>query len=107
MSNDVALDELHSLPAIRQFLPKSARTGRPVHPTVIARWITRGLKAADGSTVHLEGVKAGKGLHTSRGAVDRFFGELTRRSKLPAELPTSQAAPRESTSRRLASAGLK
>ena len=107
MSIDVSKEKLYPLAAIRQFLPESARTGRPVHPTVIARWITRGLKAKDGTGVHLEAVKAGQALCTSREAIKRFFDELTRRENLPADRPTVQRAPQESTSRRLASAGLK
>jgi hypothetical protein len=107
MSIDTLIEKLYPLAAIRQFLPESARTGKPVHPSVISRWITRGLKVKDGTVVHLEAVKAGNALCTSREAVGRFFAELTARNRFPGNRAAAGRAGNEDTSQRLVELGLK
>ncbi len=107
MPIDTLVEKLYPLAAVRQFLPNSAKRNKPVHPSVISRWITRGLKAKDGTAIYLEAVKAGSALCTSREAIARFFGELTRRQNLPANRKTVVMPRSETTSRRLVAAGLK
>ncbi len=107
MSIDTREEQVYPLPAIRQFLPPSTRTGKPVHPSVIFRWIKRGLRAGDGTVVHLEAVKAGNSLCTSREAVERFFSELTARSGLPVRPAVVSARDRARISCELKVAGLK
>jgi hypothetical protein len=107
MSIDTREEQVYPLPAIRRYLPPSTRTGKPVHPSVIFRWIKTGLKASDGTVVRLDAVKAGGSLCTSREAVERFFSELTVRSGLSVQTPVATARDREKTSGELATAGLK
>jgi hypothetical protein len=106
MAIDTREEQVYPLNAIRKFLPPSPRTGNPVHPSVVFRWIKRGLKAGDGTTVHLDAVKAGNNLCTSREAVERFFSDLTARSGLPITAQTVGSRERERISRDLRAAGL-
>jgi len=106
MNIDTREEQVYPLPAIRRFLPPSTRTGKPVHPSVIFRWIKRGLKAADGTIVHLDAVKAGGSLCTSREAVERFFAEMTARSGLPVSSPVCSGRERKRITRDLKAAGL-
>jgi hypothetical protein len=108
MGIDARKEELYTLQGIRQFLPRTNRTGNPVHPSVVFRWIKRGIKAGDGTIVRLKAIKAGSRLCTTREAVDRFFDDLTARAAGVAPLE-SRAKPgrHERTSRKLVSAGLK
>jgi hypothetical protein len=53
------------------------RANRHTNPSTIFRWITRGARAADGTTVRLEAVRAGHRWLTSAEAVGRFVGSLT------------------------------
>jgi len=77
-------ETLYSLRELVEFIPRSTRTGRKRHRSVLWRWASRGLKAGDGETrVFLEVVKAGGSLATSKEAIHRFFEELTRLSSLP------------------------
>jgi Protein of unknown function (DUF1580) len=107
MAIDTREESVYPLPRIRQFLPPSTRTGKPVHPSVVFRWIKNGLKAGDGSTVRLEAVKCGSALCTSREAVERFFAELTARSGLVTAPRVASRHERERTSRDLVELGLK
>jgi hypothetical protein len=106
MSIDTRAEQMFPLAVIRNFLPASSRTGKPVHPSVIFRWIRYGLKSGDGGKVHLEALKCGGSICTSREAIDRFFAELTRRSSLPCA-PVSSSSVQMETSRELQKAGLK
>jgi hypothetical protein len=107
MSIDTRTEEMFPLPVVRKFLPVSSRTGKPVHPSVIFRWIRYGLKARDGGKVHLEALKCGGSLCTSREALDRFFAELTRRASIPVVRNEINSTDLGETSRKLESAGLK
>jgi len=108
MAIDTREEEVFPLKLARKYLPPSSRTGRAVHPSVVFRWCTRGLKAGDGSIVRLEAIKAGSALCTSRPAIERFFAELTARSGLPVTPPAAvERRERERTSRDLAALGLK
>lgn len=104
---DTREEQVFPLPAIRRYLPPSTRTGKPVHPSVVSRWIKTGLKAGDGSTVRLEAVKCGGSLCTSREAIERFFAELTAKSGLSVRPAVATARERERTSRELVALGLK
>ena len=91
MSINLLKEELYSLRDIVRFVPRSVRTGRRVHRSVVYRWAKRGLKAADGTRVFLEVVKAGGGLATSREALHRLFSELTARASLQNDSSVSTA----------------
>jgi hypothetical protein len=49
----------------------------PTHPATVSRWITTGVKAADGTRVRLEAVRSPSGWKVSRDAVDAFLARLT------------------------------
>lgn len=107
MPIDSREEACYTLANIRRFLPATTRSGKPPHPSVIFRWITRGLKARDGSVVRLEFLVCGGAICTSREAVERFFGELTARAGLApvASVPSSETL--RATSRALTAAKLK
>ncbi len=106
MATSVLDEQLCSLSEIRQFLPATGPRG-PVSPGCISRWITKGLRAQDGSTVYLEAVRAGRSFCTSREAVGRFFAELTARNCLPGNRAAAGRTGDDDTSRRLVQQGLK
>lgn len=54
--------------------------GHPISPQTAARWVRRGLVAADGVRVFLRAAKIGRALFTTDEAIDEFFAELTRRT---------------------------
>jgi hypothetical protein len=107
MPIDARVEQILPLSQIREFLPPSPRTGRPVHPSALVRWIHHGLKAGDGSTVHLEALKCGGSLCTSREAVHRFFSELSTRAGLKANSLAVCTHESEQTGRELVAVGLK
>ena len=105
--HNLADEYLRPLKQLRPHLPPSARTGRPVHPSVIFRWIRRGLKAGDGTVVHLAGTRCGGCWCSSPAAVQRFFSELTARAGVAPSAPVTSASSLADTAKRLAAAGLK
>ncbi len=107
MPIDSREETCYTLANVRQFLPSTTRGGGPPHPSVIYRWITRGLKAKDGAVVKLECLVCGGAICTSREAIERFFGELTARSGLVACPRVASRRERERTSRELIELGLK
>lgn len=100
-------EELIPIGQARQFVPPSSRTGKPVHPSVIFRWIKYGLKAADGTVVKLDGMKCGSSLCTSREAIERFFQELSARAGLIHQPIRQPARHRAKISAQLVESGLK
>lgn len=108
MAIDSREEECFTLVNIRRFLPATTRSGKPPHHSVIYRWITRGLKARDGSVVRLEALICGGATCTSREAIERFFAELTARAGLSAASPAAiSRRERERISRELKRLGLK
>jgi Protein of unknown function (DUF1580) len=108
MPIDSREEQCYTLAHIRQYLPATTRGGKPPHPSVIYRWVTRGIKAKDGTVCRLDCLVCGGAICTSREAVERFFGELTARSGLPVARPAvASARERERTSRELVALGLK
>jgi hypothetical protein len=81
-----------SLSAAGRLFPPVRGSGPGVDASTIYRWIRRGSKAADGSTVHLEGVRVGARWLTSRQAVVRFVAALSTPASQPVPAPRSPAA---------------
>ena len=98
---------VYPLAQLRQYVPKASRTGNPIHPSVIGRWIKRGLRAGDGTTVHLGSLKVGATLCSSREALERFFAELTARAGLDHRPAAVSEQRKRATSQALVAAGLK
>lgn len=73
------------------------RGGKKTHFSTLWRWVLKGAKAPDGSTVRLEAIRRPGVWMTSAEALDRFFQRLT---------PSfaSEPAPRTLTQREKASA---
>lgn len=106
MPIDSREEQCHTLQGIRKFLPDTSRGNKP-HQSVVYRWITRGLKARDGSTVKLECLICGGAICTSREAVERFFAELTARSGLVEKPAVASRREHQRTSQQLVALGLK
>jgi len=107
MPIDSREEQCYTLSAIRQFLPETSRGNKP-HQSVVYRWVTRGLKARDGSVVKLECLICGGAICTSREAIERFFAELTARSGLAPMAPKQdRSKQRTETSLKLQELGLK
>ena len=69
-------EPLHSLAAVAASLPGHRRNAH-VNAATVFRWITRGVRAADGELVRLEAVRLGTAWRTSSEAVARFSARLT------------------------------
>ena len=88
----------HSLAQAARSLP-STKGSRPVHVATLTRWITQGVRAADGSVVRLQALLVPSGWKVSEEAIEVFLEALTRaatnkiraRAKLPT-IPTSARA---------------
>ena len=61
--------------AARQWLPP-ARSGNPVHPSVLTRWSDRGIIAADGTRVYLHTWRVGGQRMTTQAAIEGFLAAL-------------------------------
>ncbi|MDB5344294.1 MAG: hypothetical protein JWP89_2671 [Schlesneria sp.] len=61
--------------AARLWLPK-ARSGKPVHPSVLSRWSDRGVLAPNGERVYLQTWRVGGQRQTTQAAVEVFLGAL-------------------------------
>ena len=51
--------------------------GAPIHATTVTRWCLRGVKLSGGRRVHLEHIRAGGKLITTRAAIVRFLAAQT------------------------------
>jgi hypothetical protein len=58
-------------------IPPPFRQGKPTHISTVLRWITKGVKLANGDVVRLEGARLGGRWTTSVEAVERFMERLT------------------------------
>lgn len=56
-----------------RFCPRSSRTKRHPHVSALRRWVSKGLKAADGTRVYLRARKRGAALCVTRADLERFF----------------------------------
>lgn len=69
--------------------------GAPIHATTVTRWCLRGVKLLDGQRLHLEHIRAGGKLITTRAAIVRFLAAQT-------VTPNAAVPTRTSTERRRA-----
>jgi hypothetical protein len=76
MAIDPTAETLRSFAEAARRLP-ALRGGRPVHPTTVWRWATRGVRDPAGNAVLLETIKVGGTCCTSDQALARFFRALT------------------------------
>ena len=76
MAIDPLTEKLRSFAEAAQRLP-SLRGGKPVNPSTVWRWTTRGIRARDGMLVRLEAIKVGGTCCTSDEALLRFFRALS------------------------------
>ncbi len=70
------------------FAPRSNRTGRHLHVSVLYRWARKGV-VRNGIRVRLDAIQCASGLATSREAMARFLTELN-----DAEETTNSHIPR-------------
>jgi hypothetical protein len=76
MAIDALTETLRSFAEAARRLP-ALRGGKPVNPSTLWRWTTRGIRARDGVLVRLETIKLGGTWCTSDEALVRFFRALT------------------------------
>lgn len=88
----------------------SCRRGRPIHPSTLARWATRGARGKGGQRVLLTVWKIGGALVTSQASIDQFIAALSAHPDAPAAAPPRTPAQRNRASERaaakLAAAGI-
>jgi hypothetical protein len=83
----------------------SFRGGQPTSPATLYRWCTQGIRLRDGTRVHLEHIRIGARLMTSRPACIRF---VEAQQSEPTAASSPPKSPRPSTrQRRAAAAGRK
>jgi hypothetical protein len=79
------------------------------HPCTLTRWIAKGIVLRDGTRVHLEAVRVGRELRTSRAAWVRFLAAtsatLNAGSTPPAPTPTERRKSAEQAMRALEAMG--
>ena len=68
---DIHHEQLISLAQAARLRPRGRR-GRPLHPSTIYRWISRGIRG-----IRLEATRFGGTFYTSREAMQRFADRLT------------------------------
>ena len=76
MAIDPLTEKLRSFAEAARRLP-ALRVGKPVNPSTVWRWTTRGVRARNGALVRLESIKVGGTCCTSDEALVRFFRALT------------------------------
>jgi hypothetical protein len=76
MAIDPLTEKLRSFAEAARRLP-ALRGGKPVNPSTVWRWTTRGVRNRDGVLVRLETIKVGGTCCTSDEALVRFFLALT------------------------------
>jgi hypothetical protein len=69
---DVKKEALINLAEASKFFPPG-RSGRPVSPSCLWRWVHKGVKLPDGATVKLEALRLGARWVTTMEAVQRFL----------------------------------
>jgi hypothetical protein len=93
MPIDLATEAVRALAEAAGRLPP-VRASRPVSPSTVWRWATRGVRSRNGVVVRLETIKIGGTCCTSDQALVRFFLALTEGATQPAGPVRSQPAPR-------------
>ena len=91
MAIDPTIEKLRSFAEAARRLP-ALRGGRPVNPTTLWRWTTRGVRNGNGVPVRLEAIKVGGTTCTSDEALARFYRALTAGERQPAAV-AGVAAP--------------
>jgi hypothetical protein len=76
-------EKLRSFAEAARRLP-ALRGGKPVNPSTVWRWTTRGVRARDGALIRLESLKVGGTCCTSDQALLRFFRALSAEGPQPA-----------------------
>jgi hypothetical protein len=76
MAIDPLTEKLRSFAEAARRLP-ALRGGKPVNPSTVWRWTTRGVRARNGVLMRLESIKVGGTCCTSDEALFRFFHALS------------------------------
>ena len=97
MAIDALTETLRSFAEAAQRLP-ALRRSKPVNPSTLWRWTTRGVRARDGLIVRLESIKVGGTCCTSDQALQRFFRALSADDS-PPSLPSIASLQRDEPTR--------
>jgi hypothetical protein len=87
----------HSLAQAARGIPPT-KGDTPVHPSTLTRWITKGVRKADGTLTKLRACRSPGGWKVTEEALDEFLDELTR-AALGETTPTNAPAVRTSARR--------
>jgi Protein of unknown function (DUF1580) len=99
---DLTTEALISLDDASRLVP-AARRGKKTHLSTLLRWILKGCRGPNGTTVHLEAMRVGHRWMTSRQALQRFAESLTPRIASGEKSPTIRtSAARQRASERAA-----
>jgi hypothetical protein len=79
-------------------IPPSFRQDTPTHISTVLRWITKGVKLANGEVVRLEGARLGGRWTTTIEAVERFMQRLT--TGALGDVPSANTPPARTTRQR-------
>ena len=90
MAIDPTIETLRSFAEAARRLP-ALRGSKPVNPTTLWRWTTRGVRGPGGAPVRLEAIKVGGTTCTSDEALARFFRALSAGVAAPQPQPTIEA----------------
>lgn len=81
-------EKLLGFAAVAKRLPGHRGTGA-LNPSTVFRWITKGVRAANGEVVRLEAVRIGGAWRTSVEALARFSAKLTEAATARPNSPTT------------------
>jgi hypothetical protein len=95
MAINALTEKLRSFAEAAKRLP-ALRVGKPVSPSTVWRWTTRGVRARNGSLVRLEAIKVGGTCCTSDEALLRFVRALSAHDLRPAVPSQASSHPEES-----------
>jgi hypothetical protein len=93
MAIDPLTEKLRSFAEAARRLP-ALRVGKPVSPSTVWRWTTRGVRARSGILVRLDAIKVGGTCCTSDEALLRFFRALSADDARP-PAPSLTPLPRD------------
>jgi hypothetical protein len=102
---DISAEHLISLAEVPDAIPRGA-TGKPVHLSVVYRWVQRGIRGTK-----LEAIQFGGRRMTSTEAIERFVRALSKKAGLaggdepPARTPAARKRSHEKADKNLEAAG--
>lgn len=106
---DILKEEIISIHEAAALFP-GRQPGKALNFSTIWRWILKGVRAADGQLIRLEGVRLGARWVTSREAISRFAARLTPPTGTdaiaPIGTPSARKRANDATKKKLSELGI-